>query len=250
MKMILFKSLACLAVLALVAADCGNCGPNCNCLKEYQQCGGRDNCPYPGGCLDMPWRNCQCPTGTLCIRKDQFYWQCLSPRPPSPPSPPKSPSPPPRPPRPPRPPPTPFPPSDVCWNKWAQCGGTSACPYPSGSGLCGDKFWGRCCPSGQSCVRVTGAYWQCLPPPGPPRPPSPPKPPSPPPKPPSPPPPPCPPRNNAPLPPFPPPIGPDGCLFKKQFEQCGGTSGKYYNVCCESGNTCKQVNSYYWQCLP
>ncbi|KAK9809025.1 hypothetical protein WJX72_008102 [[Myrmecia] bisecta] len=49
-------------------------------LGQYAQCGGKGgDCPqYPAGyCVDGPYPASTCPSGTSCIRQNEWYWQCL-----------------------------------------------------------------------------------------------------------------------------------------------------------------------------
>lgn len=45
-------------------------------LPEFEQCGGKSNCS-DWGCYDGVWAGACCVHGTLCVRQNPYYWQCL-----------------------------------------------------------------------------------------------------------------------------------------------------------------------------
>ncbi len=46
-------------------------------LKWGQQCGGKGgSCQQDGQCVDAPWQGCKCPTGSQCVRRNEWHWQC------------------------------------------------------------------------------------------------------------------------------------------------------------------------------
>ena len=68
---------------ALVAADQDRHPPpdaSATCktqLEVYSQCGGEGGSCAEGGCMDAPFADSCCPSTTVCVRSNAYYWQCL-----------------------------------------------------------------------------------------------------------------------------------------------------------------------------
>ncbi|KAK9811457.1 hypothetical protein WJX72_004232 [[Myrmecia] bisecta] len=120
--------------------------------QEFDQCGGKGaSCAAAGQCTDVQWEGACCPSGTSCIRQNEWYFQCLGPPTPNRVFVPKYP----------RPQNLTDNPCYLGTGEFDQCGGLGAdC---AAVGQCVDAQWeGACCPTGLRCERQQRFYWQCL----------------------------------------------------------------------------------------
>jgi hypothetical protein len=63
-------AVAAAALLGLAAAQAQ--------LNIWDQCGGQGgNCKQVGACVDGPYSNKTCPSGTSCLKQSNWYYQCL-----------------------------------------------------------------------------------------------------------------------------------------------------------------------------
>ncbi len=123
--------------------------PQARQLNWYEQCGGEGGvCSTKGVCKDAAWPGTSCPKNAVCVRANNWHWQCDA-----------KPKPQPQPQKQPQPKPQKQPQSrQLNWGE--QCGGEGgAC---SSKGVCKDAPWpGTYCPQNATCSRANNWHWQC-----------------------------------------------------------------------------------------